>query len=249
MHNQNFNLNIMTLGNTSWRSGQDLGKLYDNVTPNPTGWISSNSNNSKNHVCLIAIGWNCSLLTNTFDCGWLQFLTHNSIICALRLKKTTNFVVKLRSLSGPYFLESIKTRVVGVSKNISKLKKRDACSTADILIHFHSLSSIVIHSHPLSFTLVRFHPLFSSISIHFWPLSLIFIHFHPLSLTSIDFDPLLTTFIDFHPISSTFIHFHWLWSNFIHFWPLSLIFNQFHPFPTLFIHFHPGGLPWSVSER
>ena len=24
-------------GNTSWRSGQDLGKLYDNVTPNPTG--------------------------------------------------------------------------------------------------------------------------------------------------------------------------------------------------------------------
>ena len=31
------NVNIMILGNTSWRSGQDLGKLYDNVTPNPTG--------------------------------------------------------------------------------------------------------------------------------------------------------------------------------------------------------------------
>ena len=34
---KHLNLNIMILGNTSWRSGQDLGKLYDNVTPNPTG--------------------------------------------------------------------------------------------------------------------------------------------------------------------------------------------------------------------
>ena len=28
------------LGESSWRSGVDLGKLYDNATPNPTGSLS-----------------------------------------------------------------------------------------------------------------------------------------------------------------------------------------------------------------
>ena len=27
-------------GRSSWRSGNDLGQLYDNVTPNPTGSLS-----------------------------------------------------------------------------------------------------------------------------------------------------------------------------------------------------------------
>lgn len=49
-------------GDTSWRSGQDLGKLYDNATPNPTG-----------------------------------------------------------SLSGPYFVDSVTTRVIGVSGKTSHL--------------------------------------------------------------------------------------------------------------------------------
>lgn len=62
-------LHLPSGGNTSWRSGQDLGKLYDNVTPNPTG-----------------------------------------------------------SLSGPYFLESIKTRVVGVSGKTSNL----ACTVKNL---------------------------------------------------------------------------------------------------------------------
>ena len=34
---KNISIDSLLLGNTSWRSGQDLGKLYDNVTPNPTG--------------------------------------------------------------------------------------------------------------------------------------------------------------------------------------------------------------------
>ena len=34
---KNIAIDSLLLGNTSWRSGQDLGKLYDNVTPNPTG--------------------------------------------------------------------------------------------------------------------------------------------------------------------------------------------------------------------
>jgi hypothetical protein len=33
-------LNNPPVGRSSWRSGQDLGKLYDNVTPNPTGSLS-----------------------------------------------------------------------------------------------------------------------------------------------------------------------------------------------------------------
>ena len=31
---------IIESGRSSWRSGDDLGQLYDNVTPNPTGSLS-----------------------------------------------------------------------------------------------------------------------------------------------------------------------------------------------------------------
>lgn len=33
-------INFLSDGNSSWRSGNDLGQLYDNVTPNPTGSLS-----------------------------------------------------------------------------------------------------------------------------------------------------------------------------------------------------------------
>jgi len=33
-------INFLTDGRSSWRSGNDLGQLYDNVTPNPTGSLS-----------------------------------------------------------------------------------------------------------------------------------------------------------------------------------------------------------------
>lgn len=33
-------LNFLSDGRSSWRSGNDLGQLYDNVTPNPTGSLS-----------------------------------------------------------------------------------------------------------------------------------------------------------------------------------------------------------------
>lgn len=33
-------INLLSNGESSWRSGVDLGKLYDNATPNPTGSLS-----------------------------------------------------------------------------------------------------------------------------------------------------------------------------------------------------------------
>ena len=33
-------LKLTILGKSSWRSGNDIGQLYDNVTPNPTGSLS-----------------------------------------------------------------------------------------------------------------------------------------------------------------------------------------------------------------
>lgn len=62
-------IHLPTQGWTSWRSGDDLGQLYDNATPNPTG-----------------------------------------------------------SLSGPYFVESAKTSVVGVIGKVSNL----ACSIKNL---------------------------------------------------------------------------------------------------------------------
>ena len=75
------------------------------------------------------------------------------------------------------------------------------CSTADIVIHFYTLSFTFIYFYPLSSTLIHFHP-FSSTIIHshpFYSISSTFVHFHPIS----------STFVHFHPlpsILSTFIH-------------------------------------------
>ena len=39
-HFFNISLYILVSGRTSWRSGVDLGQLYDNATPSPTGSLS-----------------------------------------------------------------------------------------------------------------------------------------------------------------------------------------------------------------